>query len=87
VLKITTTSSNGKTTLILEGRVAGDWVNELSRAVGDAWREPGLLTLDLAQVTFVDAIGAVLLRTLSDSGVALTGSSDFVFGLIRGGQA
>jgi ABC-type transporter Mla MlaB component len=87
VLKITAASSNGTTTLTLEGRVAGDWVDELSRAVGEARREPGPLTLDLAQVTFVDGTGALLLRALSDSGVALTGSSDFVFGLIRGGQA
>ena len=62
-------------------------MDELSRAVGEARREPGSLTLDLAEVTFVDGSGALLLRTLSDSGVTLTGSSDFVFGLIRGGKA
>ena len=87
VLRITATSTNGMTTLAVEGRLTGEWVDELSRAVADARRLSHPLTLDLSQVTFVDTIGAVLLRTVADSGVALEKPSDFVSGLIRGGQA
>jgi anti-anti-sigma regulatory factor len=86
VLKITAASTNGGTTLRVEGRVAGEWVDELSRAIAGVDRDASI-TLDLAQVTFVDAIGAVLLRSVAARGVALTGSSDFVSGLIHGGQA
>ena len=87
VLKITATTSSDRTTLLLEGRIVGDWVDELSRAVSTARSPQTRVALDLSGVTFVDAIGAVFLRTASASGVDLTNSSDFVSGLIRGGRA
>ena len=87
VLKITTTDSPEGTTLKIEGRIAGDWVDELSRAVAAVHRPERRVRVDLAGVTFVDAIGAVYLRTAAASGVDLTNSSDFVSQLIRGGQA
>lgn len=87
MLKITATPSTDGTTLRVEGRIVGDWVDELSRAVATARMPQHRVALDLAGVTFVDAIGAVFLRTAAASGVDLTNSSDFVSGLIRGGQA
>lgn len=87
VLKITATASSGCTTLLIEGRIVGDWVDELSRAVAAARTAASRVALDLSGVTFVDAIGAVFLRTAAANGVALTNSSAFVSGLIRGGHA
>ena len=86
VLKITSTSDTVGTTLKIEGRIVGGWVDELSRAVAAA-RSADYLALDLSQVTFVDAAGAVFLRNAAANGIDLTNSSDFVAGLIRGGHA
>jgi hypothetical protein len=87
VLKITANTSPDGTTLTLEGRVVGAWVDELSRAVSTAGAPATPVALDLSGVTFVDAIGAVYLRAAAASGVGLHNSSEFVSGLIRGGQA
>ena len=87
MLKITTTARPGGTTLLIEGRLVGDWVDELSRAVATARAPETRVALDLSGVTFVDAIGVVFLRTAAASGVDLTHSSDFVSDLIRGGHA
>ena len=85
MLRITPTHSAGVDTLKVEGRLAGQWVEELSRAAASARAEAPRVVLDLAQVTFVDADGIVLLRALRDGGVALTDCSSFVSSLIDDG--
>ncbi len=72
-------------TLKVEGRLAGQWVDELSRAAASARAEASRVVLDLAQVTFVDADGIILLRALRDGGVALIDCSSFVSSLIDDG--
>ena len=85
MLRITPTRVAGVDTLKVEGRLAGQWVEELSRAAAAASAGAPRVVLDLAQVTFVDADGITLLRALRDDGVALADCSSFVSSLIDGG--
>ena len=65
-LKITIRSDDKETGMTLEGRVAGPWVAELSRA----WKEiaPQLgqktLSIDLQNVIYADAPGKQVLREI-----------------------
>lgn len=68
------------TRLRLEGRLSGPWVDELRRVCsglldGDGG---GGLELELSEVSFVDAAGMALLRSLARSGVEFTNLSAFV---------
>jgi uracil-DNA glycosylase len=63
-------------TIGVEGRLAGQWVEELARC----WRQlattqdPGAITVRLDGVTFVDAAGKRLCRTLHEAGTRLVAS-------------
>jgi anti-anti-sigma regulatory factor len=79
-MKITVveSSSNG-VRLRVEGRLMGRWVEELRRtcdlhALNDGIR----LTLDLADVSFVDAAGIELLKELRTRSVTLLSPSSLV---------
>jgi anti-anti-sigma regulatory factor len=85
MLRITATRTTDAGTLKVEGRLAGLWVDELSRAAAAARADAARVVLDLGDVTFVDAEGIALLRTLRDGGIALNGCSNFVARLIDGG--
>ena len=87
MLKITTTATPDGTTLRIEGRIVGGWVDELSRSVTETQTSTTRVVLDLSQVTFVDAIGVVFLRSAAANGVDFINPSDFVAGLIRGGRS
>lgn len=73
MLKITTKSEALKTTLEVEGRLAGAWVSELERcwyeiAAGQA------VQVSLEAVTFIDDDGKKLLARLHQSGAELKAS-------------
>jgi anti-anti-sigma regulatory factor len=87
VLRITErTASRGEVrTIKVEGRLAGAWAHELSRVTTAALAEGYGLSLDLADVTFVDATGVRLLRSLRARGVELVSCSSFVLTLLNGG--
>ena len=68
----------GEVTLRLEGRLVGPWVNELKTLYGSLSREARLISLDLAEVLFVDREGIALLRILRNSNVELRGCSPLV---------
>lgn len=72
MLKITTHTEARSTTLKLEGRLVGPWVQELDRC----WREltaapDGQVLVDLTGVTFVDSQGKGLLALMRKQGVEL----------------
>lgn len=67
-----------RTTLTLEGRVIGPWVDELRRSCERILATGSTLTLDLAEVAFVERDGARLLRNLVDSGVTVVKCPAFV---------
>jgi anti-anti-sigma regulatory factor len=65
-------------TLSLEGRVIGPWVDELRQTCEQVRATGATLTVDLAEVTFVDRTGVRLLKELLDSGVAVANCPAFV---------
>jgi anti-anti-sigma regulatory factor len=80
MLRITVVESSGEAArLRVEGRVTDGWVEELRKTcelqgLGDGIR----LTLDLADVAFVDAAGIELLKELRSRRVTLLNPSSLV---------
>lgn len=67
MLRITTETKRGKTTLHVEGRLAGQWVSALEQC----WRErtPGeKINVNLCGVSFIDTAGKVLLKEIHQQG-------------------
>jgi anti-anti-sigma regulatory factor len=71
-------------TLKLEGQVRGRWVDELRRACVEAPAASSRLTLDLADVSFIDASGLALFQELAARGVAFSNCSLFAAELLKG---
>jgi len=79
MLKIVSVGNGqGNTTLVLEGRLVGPWVQELQRSCEEPLGSMAGLTLDLGTVSFVDRDGIELLRSLAERHVGLTNCSAFV---------
>ena len=72
------------TTLSLDGRVIGPWVDELRQFCERMLvRGPGLV-LDLSDVSFVGREGVELLQALRDRQVVLRNCSPFVGAQLKG---
>jgi anti-anti-sigma regulatory factor len=72
MLKVTTTDQNQTITLKLEGKLAGPWVQEVTRVWADTARSPrGGYVIDLRSVTFIDSPGRALLTAMSRDGAEL----------------
>jgi anti-anti-sigma factor len=70
--------------LKLEGKVAGAWVPALHAACVDVLdRRGGRLTLDLRDVSFIDASGLALIRNLVGLDVTLANCSAFTAEQLR----
>lgn len=67
--------------LVVEGRIAGPWVDELERAVGEGGT---VEAVDATAVAYVDAAGARLLRRLVERGIAIRGGSAYVTETLKG---
>lgn len=75
MLKITTQPGTKLTKLVLEGRLAGPWVEELERSwreVAGAQQSP--VAVDLSGVTFIDPEGKALLSKMWQRGAKLHAS-------------
>ncbi len=70
--------SAGITTLRLEGRLSGPWVEEARRSCDFHPGNGRRLNLDLEELSFVDREGIALLNTLVKRGVGLTNCSQFL---------
>jgi|SRR5678816_267684 hypothetical protein len=72
MLRVTTTSQNQTITLKLEGKLAGPWVQEVTRVWDDTAQSPRSdYVVDLRSVTFIDIPGQALLATMSRQGAQL----------------
>lgn len=71
-------SSEEESTLRLEGRVIGPWVDELSRLCASLLKERVSVTLDLSGVSFVDGHGLALFRELRTHRVVLQNCTPLV---------
>jgi ABC-type transporter Mla MlaB component len=76
MLRITKTTCSEGVTLVLEGRLTGLWVDELARC----WKaltptpDAGSIRVQLDGVSFIDAAGRALLRTIHEAGATLAAS-------------
>ena len=80
MLRITVVESSCESArLRVEGRLAGQWVEELRKSCNlHALRDGIFLTLDLADVSYVDNAGIDLLKELRSRCVTLQSPSPFV---------
>jgi anti-anti-sigma regulatory factor len=76
MLRITLDKNSRATTLRLEGRLTGPWVEELERAWRAVTSEPtdGRVSVDLTDVTFVGEEGKRLLEVMYGEGAKLKAS-------------
>jgi ABC-type transporter Mla MlaB component len=75
--------SDSISTLKLEGKLIGPWVDELSRACEELATPPSGLHLNLSAVTFIDSAGINLLGDLIRRGATISACSGFVAELLR----
>jgi hypothetical protein len=70
MLKITTDAQSDPTTLKLEGKIAGEWVNELRRTWNELRRRKlgRAMIVDLSDVSFIDEEGKQLLALMFRQG-------------------
>jgi ABC-type transporter Mla MlaB component len=66
------------TRLRLDGRLSGPWVEELRRMCARALEKQQILIMDCGGLSFADAEGAALMRSLRDNGADLVNCSAFV---------
>ena len=69
--------------LKLEGRLADQWVDELTRIAAASAPAGQTVTVDLSGLSFVDALGIAWLRGARERGARLTGASTFVTALVQ----
>jgi anti-anti-sigma regulatory factor len=76
MLRITVQPQVIRTLLILEGRLAGAWVQELRKVLTRIWSDPtrARIAISLTAVNGMDAAGRELLLEASASGADLIGS-------------
>ena len=85
MLRITTHETPQATTLVLEGKCRGPWVEELKRS----WRKAAasasgrVLRVDLEKVGFVDQRGKELLAEMYDAGAELNAAGLMMRSLIE----
>jgi hypothetical protein len=65
-------------TLKLEGKLLGPWIGELESACGASRVPVDRVRLDLCDLTFVDATGALFLARLIRDGARVIACSGFV---------
>jgi anti-anti-sigma regulatory factor len=76
-------SADHRVALRLEGQIAGPWIEELRNSCERLLTQGKRLTLDLADLSFVDCDGIALLRALAERRVALANCSRFVAELLK----
>jgi hypothetical protein len=72
------TPRNHSVTLRFEGRLVGPWVSEATQVCERLLDQTPLLKLDLADLSYLDRAGAMLLRDLRTRGVDLLNGSPFI---------
>ena len=79
-----TKSADGAAVLSLEGLVRGRFAEELRKTCEPILAAGSRLTLDLSQVTFIDAQGVTVLRELEKNHVVFSNPSSFVSEVLKG---
>lgn len=84
IREATGNAAHEATTLVLEGRVIGPWVDELRHSCEGILVRGTELVLDLSDVSFVGREGVELFRTLRGRQVVLQNCSPFVGEQLKG---
>src|SRR5215469_10247968 len=82
MLRITRQPGVEHDSLLLEGNLLKEWIQELQQALALARQAGAAVALDLSGLRFVDAEGTRCLRECRDHGVTLLGTSPFVRALL-----
>jgi ABC-type transporter Mla MlaB component len=82
MLRITRQPGADHDTLLLEGNLLKEWIQELQEALAGARQNGAAVALDLSGLRFVDAEGTSLLRECRRRGISLFGASPFVSALL-----
>ncbi len=82
MLKITREALPQGIRLRLEGRLVGEWVEELAREIRACEAEGGVTCLHLAELTFADCDGLALIRMLRKSCVDFVEPNPFIESLL-----
>ena len=72
------TPRNHSITLRFEGRLVGPWVSEATQVCERLLSETPALKLDLADLSYLDRAGAMMLLDLQTRGVCLLNGSPFI---------
>jgi ABC-type transporter Mla MlaB component len=79
MIRVSITESTGSAmTVLIEGKVVGDAVDELNSCCDQALAEGRQLTLDVAGVSFIDRKGVALFHRLAAHQVSVANCSAFV---------
>jgi ABC-type transporter Mla MlaB component len=85
MLKISEPSASLATTLKLEGRLIGPWVEQLRESCENLIAQEKRVQLDFTDVTFADRRGVALLMDLQNRGVKLLNCSPFLAEELKAG--
>lgn len=83
MLRITRQPGAEHDTLLLEGKLLKEWLEELQQALEQARRDRTLVRLNLSGLNYIDAEAARFLRHCRKAGVAILGASPFVQALLE----
>lgn len=83
MLRITPFVDGDFVVLKVEGKLLEPWLNELSDVCAISSNSAKRMTLDLANVTYVDAAGAELLQRMQLRGIGILACSNFVAALLN----
>lgn len=78
MLRMDLTQTEETTTIHVEGRIVGNWVDELRRVCVEQLGGPKHLVLDLSEVAFIDEYGVETLNNLTRNRVEVIGGSLFL---------
>ena len=82
MLRITRRSGADQDTLLLEGKLFKEWIEELQQALARARPDGAAVALDLSGLLFIDDEGVRFLRECRRHGAAILGASPFISALL-----
>lgn len=82
MLRISQTPAVKLTTINLEGKLLSPWIDEVRTAITSAQAQ-GAVRVNLSGLSYVDPLGAELLRSMRQDGINLVGVSGFISGLLE----
>ena len=82
MLRITRQPGADHDTLLLEGRLVKEWIEELQQALAQERQDGVPIALDLSGLRFIDGEGVRFLRESRRRGASLLGASPFVSALL-----